>query len=370
MSIPGYGFAVRCTAAQPTKENIIYTGYDPVNELNRLHTAQQQIIDKFEIMSRATQLYKDHILGETFNAEKENQATAFAAFQNALKDNDNFNARILPIINLTKGIPHQLTDNYDEKAKLMNEFISKKLNFQELYASGHWTGIIQSWVDLQLKVMNDSTKFVADFKAISERIPKATHYTDFAGKVTYYLTKYSKDGYVEAIANTVLSSGKITAYLGSLAVYKKALLGMPAPDIILTDHRGKLEDPNHQTKTIASNTLVKEGFSHSLLLFYESGCGPCKQTIEDLNTNYLNLVANGISIYAFAADTDIDDFNSTKETLAWKDTTFCNFKGMQGVNFKNYGVLGTPTMYVIDKEGIIVKKVGNVKELLEWTHKN
>ena len=368
MAIPGYDFAVHCDAKQPTNENISYSGFDPVNELNRLYTAQQQIIDKFETMSRAAQLYKDdRKLYKTFNIEKENQTTAYDDFQNALKENDNFNARFLPIVNLTKGIPHKLTDNYEEKASLVNEFISEKLNFQDLYVSGHWTAIIQSWVALQINVVNDSTKFVTDFKSISDRIPNPTHYTDFAGKVTYYLTQYSKDGYVEAIANTVLNSGKITDYLGSLAVYKKAMLGMPAPDIILTEHVGKLENHNHQTKTVASNTLVKEGFNYSLLLFYESGCGPCQQTIEDLNTQYSDLVKNGISILAFAADTDEEDYNFTKASLAWKDTTFCDFKGMQGVNFTNYGVIGTPTMYIINKQGVIVKKIANVKQLLEWS---
>lgn len=368
MAIPGYDFSVRCAATQPTNENITYTGFDAVNELNRLNSEQQQIIDKFETMSRAAQLYKDEPkLYENFNAEKEKQTIAYEVFQKELKQIENFNAQFLPIVNLTKGIPHKLTDDYDLKAKLVNEFITGELNFNDLYVSGHWTGIIQSWVVLQINVVNDSTLFVADFKKISDRIPSPTQYTDFVGKVTYYLTKYSKDAYVEAIAKTVLNSGKITEYLGSLAVYKKAMVGMQAPDIILTEHIGNVSDHKYQTKTVASNTLVKKGFNYSLLFFYESGCGPCQQTIEDLNANYTDLVADGISITAYAADTNQEDFNFTKETLAWKDNTFCDFKGMKGVNFTNYGVLGTPTMFIINKQGVIVKKIGNVKALLDWS---
>jgi len=370
MAIPGSDFSVSCLSATPDNDNISYKGFDAVNELNRLNGMQQAIIDKFETMSKATQLYDEkHLLYAAFAKEKEVQVEAYNAFQQDLKQNPNFNARFLPIVNLTQGIPHRLTDDYNQKALLINKYITQQMSFEDMYVSGHWAGIIQSWVVLQMNVVNDKYTFAQDFKRISDRIKNPKHYTDFVGKVTFYLTKYTKDEYVEAIAKTVLTSGKITEYLGSLAVYKKAMLGMPAPDIILTDHIGKLEDHNHQTKTIASNTLVKEGFTHSLLFFYESGCGPCQQTIKDLNTNYSNLVANGISIYAFAADIDMDAFNFTKETLAWKDTAFCNFKGMEGVNFKNYGVIGTPTMYVIDKEGIIVKKIGNVKELLEWNRK-
>jgi len=83
--------------------------------------------------------------------------------------------------------------------------------------------------------------------------------------------------------------------------------------------------------------------------------------------NLWELFSNGISITAYAADTNQEDFNFTKETLAWKDNnTFCDFKGMKGVNFTNYGVIRTPTMYLTIKQGVIVKKIGNVKEFLSW----
>lgn len=38
--------------------------------------------------------------------------------------------------------------------------------------------------------------------------------------------KYSKDDYIDVIAKTVLESGKLTQYAGSMLVYLKAILGM------------------------------------------------------------------------------------------------------------------------------------------------
>jgi len=38
---------------------------------------------------------------------------------------------------------------------------------------------------------------------------------------------------------------------------------------------------------------------------------------------------------------------------------------MAGVNFKNYAVLGVPTLYLLHREGIVVKKSAIVDELLE-----
>jgi hypothetical protein len=39
---------------------------------------------------------------------------------------------------------------------------------------------------------------------------------------------------------------------------------------------------------------------------------------------------------------------------------------MNGVNFKNYAVIGTPTMFLLDDKGIIVQKPATVEELLEF----
>jgi hypothetical protein len=39
---------------------------------------------------------------------------------------------------------------------------------------------------------------------------------------------------------------------------------------------------------------------------------------------------------------------------------------MNGNNFKNYAITGTPTMYILDSKGSILKKIATVNELLDW----
>jgi hypothetical protein len=39
---------------------------------------------------------------------------------------------------------------------------------------------------------------------------------------------------------------------------------------------------------------------------------------------------------------------------------------MNGTNFKNYAITGTPTMYILDSKGSILKKIATVNELLDW----
>ena len=366
MAIPGYDFSVTCLSDTPDTNNIVYTGFDAVNELNSLNAHQQQIIEKFAVVSKASVLYSENKkLYTIFNKEKIKQKEAFENFNKQLKSNPSFNARFLPIVNLTKGIPPHLSANEAEKAAVYNQFITKDLNFNDLYVSGHWTAIIRDWVGYQSNMVQDTAQFVKDFKLISDRITNPMQYTDFVGKLTYYLTTYGKDNYVAAIADAVVGSGKVNTYAGSMQVYIKATMGKQAPDIVIKENVGSEKEVN------LVNTLLKtDAFEskYTLLLFYQSDCGPCKQTIAALKEHYSNLVGKGIKIVALSADTDPQVFKDNAAAFPWKDS-YCNLEGFKGINFKNYAVTGTPTMFILDSKGILLKKIATIEQLLTWSAK-
>jgi peroxiredoxin len=362
MAIPGHDFSISCMSDKPDNTNIVYTGFDAVNELNRLNTTQKGIIDKFETMSKATQLYdKKHALYAAFANEKVIQMEAYAAFQESLKKNPNYNARFLPIVNLIHGHAHRLSDSEHVKGQLFNEFFTTKMDIQDLYVSGHWDGIIQSWVVYQSNMVNDKNQFAKDLALLSSKIKNPVQYTDFVGKVTYYLTQYTKDDFIEAIAPLVLASGKITSYEGkTMQVYLKALIGSKAPDLEIITHLGKIEDHNHRSQKMATNELKSK---YSLLVFYQSGCGPCETTMQGLQGNYKALSDKGIRIISLSADTDEQVFKNTSSAYPWKDK-YCNFDGLSGSNFKNYAVIGTPTMFLLDSKGIILEKMASMEQVL------
>jgi hypothetical protein len=178
-------------------------------------------------------------------------------FHEDLKKNPNYNARFLPIINLIQGFAHRLSDDENEKGKIFNEFFTQKMSIQDLFVSGHLEGIIQSWVVYQAHVVNDKDKFANDFKLLNDKIKSPVQYTDFVGKVTFYLTQYGKDDYIEAIAPFVISSGKVISYEGkTMQVYVKAMVGSQAPDLVITEHLGKLEDHNQKSTILKSADLA------------------------------------------------------------------------------------------------------------------
>jgi thiol-disulfide isomerase/thioredoxin len=364
LAIPGKGFKVSCLSPYPNEENIIYEGYDPVNELNRIYNAQQLIINRFEALSNISQLYDStHPLYDGISQEIKLQQEAYETFHQDLKKNTNHNARFLPILNMVSGITPKLTQDMGEKADLVNDYMVHQMNFDHLYTSGHWTGIIHNWVELQTRMYGDPVRFAKDFASISQRISNPIQYTDFTGKVTFYLTKNSQDNFIEEIAPIVKSSGKITEYLGSMSVYKTALKGMPAPDLTITDLMGTPQEPKTTTTILKSSAFATHGFEKTLVVFYESGCGPCEALLQQLPGQYELLKQKKIDIIAIAADQGILQFQNTSRSFPWS-RTYCDFMGKAGINFQNYGVVGTPTMFLVDTNGTIEKRVVDVNELI------
>jgi thiol-disulfide isomerase/thioredoxin len=366
MAIPGYGFKVSCLSDIPDENNIKFIGFDAVNELNRINKEQQIIIDKFETMSKAAQLYgNNHPLFTTFSKEKEVQIAAYSQFHQELKKNTNYNARFLPILNLLSGRSLELTDDYSLRAKHVNHYIVNELNYDHFYTSGHWSGIIQSWVQMHTQLYNDKDQFVKDFSVITTKITDPKKYTDWVGKVTYYLTQYTKDDFIEAIAPLVINSKKITSYEGAtMQVYLKAMIGSQAPDLVITEHIGKYEDHNHKTAVIKSKDFAQKGFQKTLLIFYQSGCGPCEELMQQLPGQYEKLKSKGIRIISISADESEQVFKNASTSYPWADK-FCDYEGKKGINFRNYAVLGTPTLFLIDQKGKIEKKLASFMELLE-----
>lgn len=366
MAIPGHGFSVSCATAEPSNENIIYKGFDPVNELNRLHEEQQQIIDKFEAIKRAATLYKDQEkLHKLLMKEAQNQQSAYVDFRARLKKNPNFNARFLPIVTLVNGYNHQLSDNYDTQMQLFNDYVVHQMDYNDLYVSGYWAGIIHNWVVMHVNNETEATAFAELFNTISLRIEDPEQYTDFVGKITYYLNQFGKDNLIQAIAPTVLNSGKIITYQGNtMQVYVNAIVGSQAPDLVITEHIGKVEDHKHKTTVFKSNELAAGEYHQTLLVFYKSGCGPCEALMAELPQRYEGLKKQGIRVVSISADEEETLYKNSSNYYPWPDK-YCDFKGLGGINFKNYAVQGTPTLFLIDEEGKIRRRGARLEGVLD-----
>jgi thioredoxin-related protein len=79
--------------------------------------------------------------------------------------------------------------------------------------------------------------------------------------------------------------------------------------------------------------------------------------------SYPILEDKGVRLISISADTDYQVFENTALGHPWADK-YCDERGMSGPNFKRYGVVGTPTMFLLDKQGQILLRTADLTEVL------
>ncbi|MET3539179.1 peroxiredoxin family protein [Chryseobacterium limigenitum] len=354
MLIPGHDFSVKCTSAKPDNDNIIYTDNVEIPELNLFYKKQSEIFARHDAMLQATKAFtsKDKNYS-VYEQEYRNQLKAYERLQDELKKKNDYASKFLPIVNLTQGIGTKIYQSEEEKARNAADYITNELDWEVLYTSGHWSGVITSWVDIHTLVLNNPKKFAADFSEINKKITDPDKYTDLVKRIAFAVNKSGEDRFLAEIAPIVAGSGKVTSYDGLLAAYVSGTQGNIAPDLTLS--------PDGKMILKSSNFSGKE-YRKTLLIFYKSDCGSCIELLRELSVKYEQLKSAGVRIISFSADEDETVFKNKTKDFLWKDF-YTDLKGLKGINFKNYGVVGTPTLFLIDRSGKIELRTATLREI-------
>lgn len=355
-------FSVTCLDSIPTKESIVYKGSLEYTFDKRNFKIQQGLLEKYAVLSKALRVYSEtDQLYPIFNKEYQNIVSQYALYSNNLAKSPLYAARFRQIVNITQGIGTTIIVDEKAKAKDINEFIVNQLDFAALYTSNHWGGVLNNWVQLQTVVLKDDAKLLQDIRLILHRLPSDAIYTEFVTNLTKELSKVGKDNILDALTAEIKKSNRLLNYDGVLNIFQQDLSGK-APDLTIVSYTGKKEDAISKTEVLKTDALDSK---FTLLVFYRSGCGPCEETLKGLSDNYNELKAKGFRIISIAADTEEAIFKTTSVSLPWKDN-YCDFEGAKGINFKNYAVIGTPTMYIINNNGKIISKLGTFIDALNF----
>jgi len=112
--------------------------------------------------------------------------------------------------------------------------------------------------------------------------------------------------------------------------------------------------------------LKENTYKNCLIIFMDSDCDHCQNEIDKIIKNYDNLTQHGIRVISIAADTNKERYEKYSKKFLWKDK-LCDFKGMDGENFNNYGVVGTPVIFLTDKEGKIINSFFYFEDIFKIT---
>jgi len=154
---------------------------------------------------------------------------------------------------------------------------------------------------------------------------------------------------------------KLSDKVKNMMASVKIITGKKAPDLMLK------APVRTQTGRSAQDITLKTGkldADYTILLFYQGECQLCEDALIDLANKYKWLTEYNVRVIAISADETEQGFEKKLAYHQWPDN-YCDFTGMGGMNFKNYGVLGVPTLYLLDQEGIILEKTAMVNDVLK-----
>jgi thiol-disulfide isomerase/thioredoxin len=248
----------------------------------------------------------------------------------------------------------------DEQRSLAKNYFTQ-IDFDALYGSSMWFAIINSCMEAYVKESPYHQTFGADVASNLKRIKNQQVYEDLLDAAISITQKFAWNKDEEAIVDFIVKDNRIKNPRGKLLKIMHSYnvtIGKKGPDLVLSN----FAESKTITKVLKTEQLNSK---YSLLVFYQSDCGHCETVMAGLKSNYQVLNSKGVKIITMSADIDLETYKTNAVKFPWKDT-YCNFDGISGVNFMNYAVIGTPTIFLLDSKGIIVEKIISVEQLMAW----
>ncbi len=122
---------------------------------------------------------------------------------------------------------------------------------------------------------------------------------------------------------------------------------------------------NLKDEEVSLSKIYKKG--PTLLLFYSSNCPHCWEEVPEYYKLYQEYKKKGFQVIAIALDTkkeDWENFVNTNKTTEWINVS--ELKRTDSESAKKYYVYGTPTTFLIGKDGKLILKNPRMFKLEEW----
>lgn len=365
MIYTGKGFSVECLSAQPGPDNIKYKGNPENDYLKSQHERQQIILDKLGALDHLLQVYApDEALHKTALDEQALLRRAFEQTQAARAKSPLYAARFAEIVDFTRGIADRIYDDPEDHTVYFNDFVTNTLDFKDLYTSGHWDQVLYHWLMMNIRSTQGDPEIEHRLETALGRMEKVEILSAFAEKAVPLLVQQGKDDFLP-ILQTFLNSrpgalAALSSHVKLLMASVKILTGKKAPDLVFHAPVRTWQGKSEQDIVLETGNLEAD---HTIFLFYQGECPLCEDVLTGLANKYVWLAEHNVRVIAVSGDKTELGFEKTLAYHQWTDN-YCDFTGMNGKNFLNYGVQGVPTLFLVDRKGIVQKKTAMVEELI------
>lgn len=306
---------------------------------------------------------KEDTFSKQLNSEKNIVYKELKSLENIINSSSSYAAKFIKLrVDQEEMVPKTVAD--DQQATQARNYF-KTIDFEALYTSSLWQPIINSCLAAYGKESPFYEKFGTDVIGILKRTQNLETYTALADASISITESFAWNKDQQEIAQFLINDKRLlnpTGKLARLVDIQKSNIGNKGKDLMIFETTDKKEPKITILKT---NELSQK---YSLLIFYLSDCEHCERELKQLKEIYLEIKNKGFRVISIAGDSDENLFKTIAVNFPWEDK-FYEKNGFQGINFQNYGVLGTPTMYVLDKEGVIKARLATMQEFTAFIDK-
>jgi peroxiredoxin len=222
-------------------------------------------------------------------------------------------------------------------------YIIDNLDFKVLYYSPLYRDYLQYWGGSYNITSNSKEQFASQFK----------------GDIVKTLTRLVNQNEKSAAENLANDLTVFNAQFGFDNIAAEIVKYMQSVDSEFVNKNKNLKRILAATQLIEYKIppkiigMQEDTYKNCLIIFFDSDCDHCQTEIADMIEHYSMIEQRGIRVISIAADVDKARYEAFSASFPWKDK-ICDFTGLNGQNFSNYGVVGTPSMFLTDSEGKII----------------
>jgi peroxiredoxin len=362
----GKDFSVECLSEHPCPDNIIYKDNPENDYLSAQGQRQQATLKKLGAVNHLLQAYSpEDALYKTAIKEQERLRLQFEQTQKERTNSALYAARFGEIVDFTRGVADQVYENREDHVRYFNDFVSHTMNFMDLYTSGHWNRVLDNWVMMNIRSKDGDAGFEKRLNIVLNRMKEDKILGAFAEKVVPLLVQKGKDDLLPVIAARLnkrpQAMDELTDTTRRMMSSFKILTGRKAPNLIFK------APVLTQTGKSDTDIVLETGnlnADYTILLFYKGSCALCEDALIVLANRYNWLKSHNVRVIAVSGDNSEQGFEKKRKYHQWPDN-YCDFAGMDGTNFRNYAVMGIPTLYLLDKTGVVIKKSAMADEIID-----
>lgn len=335
-------FSITFQDATPNSNNIVYEGSKENERMNRYEIELRTLFQKLDSIFTVENVTENRdFLPPSFLKGMQLINQEYSIIHQKLASDTSYAAFFWRTLNYIRGLGNRIYykpgDNKDFFRDYLH-YLTDEIDVARLYYSGLWNLMITTTFNLPENKAVWAENMVKMLKrAEPQRIFDALSYD-----LVIICEQFGWADAEQVIIAYLESSGRLPKDPSNLV--NRAIL----------QNKVKIGD-----KAPALNGEIP---ANTILIFYESNCQHCQHQLAKLTQTYSKIVEKGIRVISISVDESKEVYEYHSKDFPWTDK-LCDFKGFNGENLKNYGVVGTPTIYLIDEKGIILDRQPQIEDI-------